>query len=59
MKPSSQKAEIFFANGSADDLKQDLNIIQQSKQVTEISCKKSTPNHPQLMFNVTVVIKSG
>ena len=30
-----------------------------SKQATEVlfSCKKSTPNHPQLIFNGTVVAK--
>ena len=30
-----------------------------SKQATEIlfSCKKSTPNHPQLIFNGSVVAK--
>ena len=57
---------------SANDLNHNLNIIQQwayqwkmefnhdrSKQATEVifSCKKSTPNHPQLMFNETGVTK--
>ena len=57
---------------SANDLNHDLNIILQwayqwkmefnpdpSKQATEVlfSCKKSTPNHPQLIFNGTVVAK--
>ena len=30
-----------------------------TKQATEIlfSCKKSTPNHPQLIFNGTAVVK--
>ena len=57
---------------SANDLNHDLNIILQwayqwkmkfnpdpSKQATEVlfSCKKSTPNHPQLIFNGTVVEK--
>ena len=56
---------------SANDLNHDLNIILQwayqwkmefnpdpSKQ-TEVlfSCKKYTPNHPQLIFNGTVVAK--
>ena len=57
---------------SANDLNHDLNIIQKwayqwkmefnpdpSKQATEVlfSCKKSTPNHPQLIFNGAVVTK--
>ena len=57
---------------SANGLNHDLNIILQwayqwkiefnpdpSKQATEVlfSCKKSTPNHPQLIFNRTVVGK--
>ena len=57
---------------SANDLNHDLNIILQwayqwkmefnpdpNKQATEIlfSCKKSIPNHPQLIFNGTVVAK--
>ena len=54
---------------SANDLNHDINIILQwvyqgvnpypSKQATEVlfSCKKSTPNLPQLIFNGTVVAK--
>ena len=55
---------------SADDLKHDLDIIYQwahqwkmefhpepTKQATEVlfPCKKSTPNHPHLIFNEIVV----
>jgi len=55
---------------SACNLNHDLNIIHQwahqwkmefnpdpSKQATEVlfSCKKSSPNHPQLIFNGTAV----
>ena len=57
---------------SADDLNHDLDIINQwahqwimefnpdpTKQATEVlfSCKKVSPNHPQLIFNGTVVKK--
>ena len=57
---------------SANNLIHDLRIIQQwayqwkmefnpdpSKQATEVlfSCKKSSPNHPQLVFNGTIVAK--
>ena len=57
---------------SANDLNHDLNIIRQwahqwklefnpdpTKQATEVlfSCKKSSPKHPQLLFNGTVVAK--
>ena len=57
---------------SADDLNYDLDIIYQwahqwkmefnldhTKQATEVlfSCKKVSPNHPQLIFNGTVVEK--
>ena len=57
---------------SADNLNHDLNIIQlwahqwkmefnpdPTKQATEVlfSCKKSNPNHPQLIFNGTIVEK--
>ena len=57
---------------SANDLNHDLDIIRQwahqwklefnpdtTKQATEIlfSCKKSSPNHPQIMLNGTVVAK--
>ena len=57
---------------SANDLNQDLHIIQQwayqwkmefnpdpIKQATEVlfSCKKSSPNHPQLIFNGIAVAK--
>ena len=57
---------------SANDLNHDLDIIYQwanqwkmefnpdpTKQVTELlfSCNKSSPNHPQLIFNGTVVAK--
>ena len=59
-------------NISASDLNHDLNIIYQwahqwkmqfnpdpTKQATEVlfSCKKSSPNHPKLIFNGTVVAK--
>ena len=55
---------------SASDLNNDLDVIRQcahqrkfefnpdpTKQATEVlySCKKSSPNHPQIMFNGTVV----
>ena len=57
---------------SANDLNQDLDAINQwahqwkleynpdpTKQATEVlfSCKKSSPNHPQITFNGTVVAK--
>ena len=57
---------------SANDLNHDLDIINQwahqwkmefnpdpTKQATEVlfSCKKSSPNHPQLIFNGTFVEK--
>ena len=57
---------------SANDLNHDLNAIRQwahqwklefnpdpTKQATKalFSCKKSSPNHPQIMFNGTVVAK--
>ena len=53
---------------SANDLNHDLDAIYQwklefnpdpSKQATEVlySCKTSSPNHPQIMFNGTVVAK--
>ena len=57
---------------SANDLNHDLHIIQQwayqwkmefnpdpIKQATEVlfSCKKSSPNHPQLIFNGIAVAK--
>ena len=53
---------------SASDLNHDLNIIYQwkmefnpdpNKQATAalFSCKKSSPNHPKLIFNGTVVAK--
>ena len=57
---------------SASDLKHDLNIIYQwahqwkmefnpdpTKQATEVLffCKKSSPNHPKLIFNGTDVVK--
>ena len=63
---------VYDPSTSANDLNHDLNIILQwayqwkmeinpdpSKQATEIlfSCKKSTPNHPQLIFNGSVVAK--
>ena len=55
---------------SANDLNYDRDVIHQwahqwklefnpdpTKQATEVlfSCKKSSPNHPQIMFNGTVV----
>ena len=55
---------------SANDLNHDLDVIRQwahqwklefnpdkTRQATEglFSCKKSSPNHPQIMFNGTVV----
>ena len=57
---------------SANNLNHDLDIIQQwayqwkmefnpdpTKQATEVlfSCKKSSPNHPQLIFNGIAVAK--
>ena len=57
---------------SAKDLNHALGVIRQwahqwklefnpdpTKQATEIlfSCEKSSPNHPQIMFNGTVVAK--
>ena len=57
---------------SANDLNHDLDVIRQwahqwklqfnpdpTKQATEVlfSCKKSSPNHPEIMFNGTVVAK--
>ena len=57
---------------SANDLKCDIDVIHQwdhqwklefnpdpTKQATEVlfSCKTSRPNHPQIMFNGTVVVK--
>ena len=57
---------------SANDLNHDLDVIHQwsnqwklefnpepTKQATEVlfSCKTSSPNHPQIMFNGTVVAK--
>ena len=57
---------------SANNLNHDLDIIQQwayqwkmecnpdpTKQATEVlfSCKKSSPNHPQLLFNGIAVAK--
>ena len=59
---------------SASDLNHDLNIIYQwahqwkmefnpdpTKQATEVlfSCKKSSPNHPKLIFNGTYVAKAN
>ena len=59
---------------SASDLNHDLNIIYQwahqwkmefnpdpTKQATEVlfSCKKSSPNHPKLIFNGTYVAKTN
>ena len=59
---------------SASDLNHDLNIIYQcahqwkmefnpdpTKQATEVlfSCKKSSPNHPKLIFNGTCVAKAN
>ena len=55
---------------SADDLNHDLDTISQwklefnpdpRKKATEVlfSCKKSIPNHPQLIFDGTVVEKMG
>ena len=56
---------------SANDLNHNLHLIYQwayqrklefnpnpTKQTTEVlfSCKKSSPNHPQLIFNGTAVI---
>ena len=63
---------VYDPSISANDLNHDLNIILQwayqwkmefnpdpSKQATEalFSCKKSTANHPQLIFNGSVVAK--
>ena len=57
---------------SANNLNHDLRLIQQwayqwkmefnpdpPKQANEVlfSCKKSSPNHPQLVFNGTIVAK--
>ena len=53
---------------SANDLNHDIDVIHQwklefnldpTKQATEVlfSCKKSDPNHPQIMFNGTVVAR--
>ena len=57
---------------SSNDLNHDLDVIRQwadqwklefnpdpIKQATDVlfSCKKSSPNHPQIMFNGTVVAK--
>ena len=57
---------------SANDLNHDLDVIHQwahqwnlefnpdpTKQATEVlfSCKTSNPNHPQIMFDGTVVAK--
>ena len=57
---------------SANNLNHDLDIIQQwayqwkmefnpdpTKQANEVlfSCKKSSPNHPQLIFNGIAVVK--
>ena len=57
---------------SANDLNRDLDFIRQwadqwkleftpdsTKQATEVlfSCKKSSSNHPQIIFNGTVVAK--
>ena len=57
---------------SVNDLNHDLDVIHQwvhqwklefnpdpTKQATEVlfSCKKSSPNHPQIMFNGTVVAR--
>ena len=59
---------------SANDLNHDLDVIHQwahqwklefnpdpTKQATGIffSCKTSNPNHPQMMFNGTVVAKTN
>ena len=59
---------------SANDLNHDLDIIHRwahqwklefnpdpTKQATEVlfSCKTSNPNHPQIMFNGTVVAKTN
>ena len=55
---------------SANDLNHDLDIIYRwklefnpdpTKQVTEVlfSCKKTIPNHPNIMFNGTVVAKKN
>ena len=59
---------------AASDLNHDLNIIYQwahqwkmefnldpTKQATEVlfSCKKSSPNHPKLIFNGTYVAKAN
>ena len=63
---------VYDPSISTNDSNHDLNIILQwayqwkmefnpdpSKQATEVlfSCKKSTPNHPQLIFNGSVVAK--
>ena len=57
---------------SANELNRDLDVIRMwahqwklefnpdpTKQATEVlfSCKKSSPNHPQIMFNGTIVAK--
>ena len=57
---------------SANELNRDLDVIRMwahqwklefnpdpSNQATEVlfSCKKSTPYHPQIMINVTIVAK--
>ena len=51
---------------SANDMNHDLDIIHQwkmqfnpdrNKQATKVSSKKSSPNHPQLIFNGTAVTK--
>ena len=57
---------------SANDLNHNFDLIHQlahqwklefnndpTKQATEVlfSCKKSSPNHPQIMFNGTVVAR--
>ena len=55
---------------SANDLNHDLNIIHQwkmefnpdpTKQVAEVlfSCEKSSPRHPDLIFNGTIVTRNN
>ena len=63
---------VKYPEISANDLNHDLDVIYQwahqwklefnpdpTKQATEVlfSCKTSNPNHPQIMFNGTVVAK--
>ena len=63
---------VKYPEISANDLNHDLDVIYQwahqwklefnpdpTKQITEVkfSCNTSNPNHPQIMFNGTVVAK--